>query len=328
VVCATDLAQAAAAMRSPSVAPLPLLLGVLLGTLVAPAAALGQSTGELAERPDRHRSRFAVDLGFYYGEQRTLLGDNRGRALLVPSLSASIDAVRITDTVSLAVDFAFRSVGTFGRWFLEDRTDFRAGNLQLGARVVVGPIRHLRVRGGLGAVAPFMNVYEGGNALPFRQADIATVQVPLSGLPNGAWDPWLFARGYLPIVLRADAEYREDFWFFGGETALGVGVPVLEGYDGASIGAQLGLFGGVRPIPELAAGLRLQTVMYDVGRIGGAESDAVGFFTLVPFVRGELNAVFAELRFFINVADNVAYDALGEKAWGLYLQVGSDFDVR
>lgn len=305
-----------------------LVLCALLGAFVLPARALGQSTGELAERPDRRRSRFALDLGFYYGQQRTLLGDDRGRALLVPSLFASVDALALASDVSFAFDLGLRTVASFGRWAFEDRTDYRVGNLYLGARVVVDPIRHLRVRGGFGVVAPFMNVYEGGSLVPLREADIGIVQVPLSGLPNGAWDPWLFARGYVPLVFRADAEYREDWWFAGGETALGLGVPVLEGYDGASVGAQLGLFGGVRPIPELAAGLRLQTVVYDVGRAGGAESDAVGFFTLVPFVRGELNATFAELRFFINVADNDPYRVLGEKAWGLYLQIGSDFDVR
>lgn len=38
--------------------------------------------------------------------------------------------------------------------------------------------------------------------------------------------------------------------------------------------------------------------------------------------------MFAELRFFISLADNSVYDAIGEKAWGLYLLFGSDFDVR
>jgi hypothetical protein len=305
-----------------------LALASLALASLAPSAARAQSTGELAESDDRQRSRFAIDLGFYYGEQRTLLGEDRGRAVLVPSVLATVDALELTSDVSLAFDLSFRSVATFGRWLLEDRTDFRAGNMYLGARAVITPMRHLRVRAGLGVAAPFMNVYEGGNLLPFREADVAIVQVPLSGLPNGAWDPWMFARGYVPIVLRADGEYRQDWLFFGGETALGIGVPVLDGYDGASFGAQLGLFGGVRPIPELAAGLRLQAVMYDVGRVGGSESDAVGFFSVVPFVRGEINAAFAELRFFINMPENDAYEALGEQAWGLYLQLGSNFDVR
>lgn len=306
---------------------LSLVLAALAPTVLSPPPARAQSTGELAESEERGRSRFAIDLGFYYGEQRIFTEDH-GRAILVPSVLATVDALELTREVSLAFDFAFRSVATFGRWLLEDRTDFRAGNMYLGARAVITPMRHLRIRAGLGVAAPIMNAYEGGSLIPFREADVAIVQVPLSGLPNGAWDPWMFARGYVPIVLRADGEYRQDWLFFGAETALGVGVPVLEGYDGASVGAQLGLFGGVRPIPELAAGLRLQAVMYDLGRVGGGESDAVGFFSVVPFVRGEINAAFAELRFFINMPKNSAYDALGEQAWGLYLQLGSDFDVR
>ena len=71
--------------------------------------------------------------------------------------------------------------------------------------------------------------------------------------------------------------------------------------------------------------------MYDPGRSGGRLGDdpsAVGFFSMAPFVRGELNAAFAELRFFVSLADNPSYASIGEKAWGLYLQVGSDFDVR
>ncbi len=311
-------------MRLPIASPVALALATLL---LATGTARAQSTGELADSPDRQRSRFALDLGFYYGEQH-LFTMEHGRALLVPSVQASIDVLELAPDVSLAFDLSFRTVASFGRWLLEDRTDYRAGNLYLGARVAFFPIPHLRVRAGFGIVAPIMNTYEQGTLIPFREADVGLVQVPLSGLPNGAWDPWLFARGYLPLVFRADAEYRQDWLFFGGETALGVGVPVLDGYDGASVGAQLGIFGGVRPIPELAAGLRLQAAMYDVGTVSRTDSDAVGFFTLVPFVRGEMNAAFAELRFFINVADNTAYDTLGEKAWGLYLQLGSDFDVR
>lgn len=233
------------------------------------------------------------------------------------------DVVAITPEVSLSIDVQFRSVATFGRWGLEDRTDFRAGNLYAGARVALLPIRHLRVRGGFGVVGPFMNVYDDG--------DIGNVTVPLSGLPNGAWDPWMFSRGYVPLVFRLDGEYRQDWLFFGAETALGIGVPVLDGYEGVAIGAQLGIWGGVRPIEGLAAGLRLQTAMYDPGRTGGVfggDPSAVGFFTIVPFVRGELNDVFIESRFFINVVDNTAYDAIGEKAWGLYLLLGSDFDAR
>ncbi len=301
------------------------VLALVSLVLVRPAAA--QSTGEYSETS---ASRFTLDLGFYYGEF-TFLTQEYGRAILVPSLAVNADVVALAPDISLSIDVQFRSAATFGRWGLEDRTDFRAGNLYGGARVAFIPTRHLRVRGGFGVVGPFMNVYDGG--------DVGIVTVPLSGLPNGAWDPWMFSRGYVPIVLRLDGEYRQDWLFFGAETALGIGVPVLDGYEGVAIGAQLGIWGGVRPIEGLAAGLRIQTAMYDTGRSGGlfgGDPSAVGFFTLVPFVRGELNDVFLESRFFLNVVDNDAYDAadrlplqgLGEMAWGLYLLIGSDFDAR
>jgi hypothetical protein len=303
-----------------------------LASLVLARPASAQSTGEYSLTSS---SRFTLDLGFYYGEAPDLIGQRHGRALLVPSLAINADVLAISDDVSLSVDVQFRSVASLGRWLLEDRTDFRAGNLYGGVRVAVRPMRELRVRGGFGVVGPIMNVYDDGSLIPPVAADLAIFQVPLSALPNGAWDPWMVSRGYVPLVFRVDAEYRQDWLFFGGEAALGVGVPVLEGFEGVAIGAQLGLWGGVRPVPELAAGLRVQTVMYDEGR-SSADPSAVGFFTLVPFVRGEINDVFAEARFFVNVADNTAYDAaddiplggLGEMAWGLYLQVGSDFDAR
>lgn len=285
--------------------------------LVTPASA--QSTGEYSLTAS---SRFTLDLGFYYG-QVSFFTEEHGRALLVPSLAVNADVFAIADDISISIDLQFRSVASFGRWTLEDRTDFRAGNLYGGVRAAFRPTRALRVRGGFGVVGPLMNVYDAG--------DFANVSVPLSGLPNGAWDPWMFSRGYVPLVFRLDGEFREDWYFFGAETALGLGVPVLDGYDGVGIGAQLGLWGGVRPVEGLAAGLRIQTAMYDPGRttgLLGGDPSAIGFFTLVPFVRGEFHDVFAEARFFINVVDNTAYDALGEKAWGLYLLLGSDFDVR
>jgi hypothetical protein len=294
------------------------LLASLL-TLLAVAPAAAQSTGELSETA---RSRFTLEGGFYHGGNDTFLGAER-HTIFVPSLHVNADVLEITSDVSLSLDFSFRAVGSIWKVGSNERTDLRAGNLYFGARVVVTPLRGLRLRGGVGVVGPVLNAY--------NDDDIAVITVPFTALPIGGWDPWLISRGYVPVVFRLDAEYRQDFFFFGGEAALGLGVPVLEGFDGLGVGAQLALFGGVRPIRELAAGLRLQTAMYDQGRSGGAfgsDPSAIGFFSMVPFVRGEFDDVFAELRFFISLADNSAYDSIGEKAWGLYLLFGSDFDVR
>jgi hypothetical protein len=293
------------------------LFALALVLVTAPAAA--QSTGELSETA---RSRFTLDLGFYHGGNDTFLGAER-HTIFVPSLHVNADVLEITSDVSLSFDFSFRSVGSIWKVGSNERTDFRAGNLYFGARVAVTPLRGLRVRGGVGVVGPVLNAY--------NDDDIAVITVPFTALPIGGWDPWLVTRGYVPLVFRLDGEYRQDFFFFGGEAALGLGVPVLQGFEGLGLGAQLGLFGGVRPIRQLAAGLRLQAAMYDQGRSGGAfgsDPSAVGFFSMVPFVRGEFDDAFAELRFFISLADNTAYDGIGEKAWGLYLLFGSDFDVR
>lgn len=48
---------------------------------------------------------------------------------------------------------------------------------------------------------------------------------------------------------------------------------LCEGRDGVSIGAQVGVFGGVRLIAELAMGARFQAVLYDPG----SSTSAIGF---------------------------------------------------
>jgi hypothetical protein len=288
-----------------------------LAALASPAAA--QSTGELSGSA---RSRLALDVGFYHGGSDTLLGAER-RTILVPSLHLSADVLGIAPDVSLALDVSFRSVGSIWKLGSNERFDFRPGNVYAGVRLVVTPFEGLRVRGGLGVVAPVLNTY--------ADDDFAVIAVPFTALPLGGWDPWLIARGYVPVVLRLDAELRQGAFFLGAEGAIGLGVPVLEGYEGLALGAQLAGFGGVRPIQELALGLRAQTAMYDPGRttsVFGSDPFAVGFFSLVPFVRVEIEGLFVEARCFVSLADNSAYATLGEKAWGLYLLLGSDFDLR
>ncbi|MFN7697872.1 MAG: hypothetical protein ACK6CU_05310 [Deltaproteobacteria bacterium] len=293
------------------------LLFLGLAALASPAAA--QSTGELSGSA---RSRLALDVGFYHGGSDTLLGAER-RTILVPSLHLSADVLGIAPDVSLALDVSFRAVGSIWKVGSNERTDFRPGNVYAGLRLVVTPFEGLRVRGGLGVVAPVLNTYAGD--------DFAVIAVPFTALPLGGWDPWLIARGYVPVVLRLDAELRQGAFFLGAEGAIGLGVPVLEGYEGLALGAQLAGFGGVRPIQELALGLRAQTAMYDAGRtagVFGSDPWAVGFFSLVPFVRVEVGGLFAEARCFVSLVDNPAYAANGEKAWGLYLLLGTDFDLR
>lgn len=48
---------------------------------------------------------------------------------------------------------------------------------------------------------------------------------------------------------------------------------LCEGRDEVSIGAQVGVFGGVRLIAELAMGARFQAVLYDPG----SSTSAIGF---------------------------------------------------
>ncbi len=295
-------------------------VAAMLASLLAPARGLAQSTGELADGPDR--SRLGVEVGLYTGSNSSFLVSETHTAI-IPSLQANVVVTPPEDDVSISLDVAFRAVGSVFRVGSTERTDLRAGNVLVGGRVGFRPIDALRVRAGLGVVGPLMNVYEDA----FGRADFALTSVPFSALPNGGWDPWLVLRGTVPVVLRVDAEYRDALFFAGAEAGLGLGVPVLSGYEGVAAMAQLGVWGGVRPVEGLAAGVRLQTVMVDEGARGGSDPSSIGFASVAPFVRGEFGAAFAEMRLFASLADNALYDAIGEKSWGLYLQFGSDFDA-
>ncbi len=292
-----------------------------MGTVMFGAEAEAQSTGELRADTTLPNSRLVLDVGFYTHQQTaSILGStaSAGLTLVVPSVEANVNVMRISEDFSLSIDVAFRSVVS-NIWapIGDDQLNFRAGNLYAGARIAMTPVTGLRIRAGLGFVAPIMNTYNGGRF----DGDVALTSVPLTALPNGAWDSWMTWRGEVPLVLRADGEYRAEMFFVGAETAVGLGIPVLDGYDGVSVGAQLGLYGGVRLIPELAMGARFQTVLYDQGN----SSSAIGFASLAPFVRGEFGGAFVETRFFLSLADNDAYRALDEKAWGLYFLGGLNF---
>lgn len=284
------------------------------------AEAEAQSTGELRADTTLPSSRIVLDVGLYtHQRSASILGAtaSAGATIVVPSIEANVNVTRISDDFSLSIDVAFRSVVS-NIWapIGDDQLNFRAGNLYVGARVAMTPVTGLRVRAGLGFVAPIMNTYNSGS-----NADIALTSVPLTALPNGGWDSWMTWRGEVPLVLRADGEYRADMFFVGAETALGLGIPVLDGYDGVSVGAQVGVYGGVRLIPELAMGARFQAAFYDPG----SSSSAIGFASLAPFVRGEFGDAFVETRFFLSLADNDAYRAIDEKSWGLYFQGGLNF---
>ncbi len=287
----------------------------LVGALHSTSAE-AQSTGEYAPT---HRSRAALDFGLYHREV------SRGLALTIlsPDLRVAVDALEVADGVGLVFDGALHTVGyithaeIFGR--AQDNAEYRVANLYLGARASLTPVEHLRVRAGLGLVAPILNAY--------NDDDAAQPAAALSLLPTGAWDSWLSLRGYLPIVLRADAEYREELFFVGGEIGLGFSPGVLEHVDDTQIGAQFAAFGGVRLIPEFAFGLRLQGVVVDSTGSHGTDPDPIGYVSLVPFARGEFDPLFVEARFFVGLADNDVYRSIGEKSWSLNLQLGADFDV-
>lgn len=303
-------------MRTCASKKAPLIVSSVLCIGMFAGQAEAQSTGELRADTATPGSRIALDVGFYT-HQRSFLGTTIGATLVIPSVDANIHIVRVTDDISLSIDVAFRSVAA-NVWapLVEDQLNFRAGNLYVGARVAMTPMVGLRVRAGLGVALPIMNTYNGGT-----NSDAALTVVPLTVLPNGAWDSWLTWRGDLPLVVRADGEYRDGMFFAGAETALGLGIPVADARDGVSVGAQVGLYGGVRLIPELAMGARLQAALTDPGD----SNSAVGYASVVPFVRGEFGSAFIETRVFLSLADNAAYDTIDEKSWGLYVQGGLNF---
>lgn len=300
-----------------------LVLSLVSGTWMVGAVAEAQSTGELRADTRVPNSRIALDVGFYTHQQTIFGAANAGATIVVPSLEANVNVATLSEDMSLSVDVAFRSVIS-NTWLPvgDDDLNFRAGNLYMGARLALTPVEGLRIRFGAGVVAPIMNAYDNN--------DVAPATVLASTLPNGAWDSWMTWRGDVPFVLRADGEYRSDIFFVGAETALALGVPVLEGYDEVSVGAQFGVWGGVRPIPQLALGARLQAVLVDPGErdpgtLDPRVNDAIGFASLTPFVRGEFGSAFVETRFFLSLADNRRYDFIGEKSWGLYFLGGLNF---
>lgn len=297
-----------------------LVLSLVSGTWMIGAGAEAQSTGELRADTRVPNSRIALDVGFYTHQRaETVFGAtiSAGATIVVPSFEANVNVATLSEDMSLSVDVAFRSV-IANIWLPtgDDDLSFRAGNLYAGARLALTPVEGLRIRVGAGFVAPIMNAYNGGPS----NSDIALTSVPLSVLPNGAWDSWMAWRGYVPFVLRADGEYRSDIFFVGAETALALGAPVLENVDEVGVGAQFGVYGGVRPIPEIALGARFQAVLLDIG-----SGDALGFASLAPFVRGEFGSAFVETRFFLSLADNDLYNGIGEKSWGLYFLGGYNF---
>ena len=279
-----------------------------------------QSTGELRADASRERSRIALDIGIYTHSGGFL--STRSATFVQPSLDVNLDLLSVSPELSFSLDLTLRTMVAYfaaSERTMEDSTYYRAGNGYLGVRVAIRAIEGLRVRAGFGVVTPFLNAYH---------EDPGPFILSLGQLPNAGWDPWLTWRGMLPGVLRADIEYRHPLVFVGLETAMAFGPVVTSDYEGSVFGAQVALWAGVRPIPELAIGLRAHAVMSDFPRT--ARSDGIapyGFGALTPFVRGEFGDAFVESRFVINVADNDWTRFAGEKSWGLYFVGGFNFAV-
>lgn len=292
-------------------------LAASLATLLIATSAHAQSTGELREDASRQRSRIALDVGIY--THTGGFGTDRPTTFILPSLDANLDLLEASPEVSFSVDLALRTVVAFfgsGARSTDDSLYYRAGNGYVGARVAIRPMEGLRMRVGAGLVAPFSNAYH---------EDPAPYFLMLSQVVNGGWNPWLSWFGALPIVFRADIEYRHPLVFVGLEGAMAYGPAVLRDYVGAMLGAQGAIWAGVRPIPQLAIGLRAHIAMTEWPRMSSGMIAPVTFGALTPFIRGEFGEGFVESRFVINVLDNDWWRFAGEKSWGLYFLGGFNF---
>lgn len=291
---------------------IPVLVAAVALVALPSVSASAQSTGEYTLS---HRSRAALDVGLYHRSS-----GSTDLTILTPDLRASFDAFDLGDDTSVAIDAALHTMGVVTHLTVAGSTteasEYRVADLYLGARLGFLPVEGLRVRAGVGVVAPILNAYD--------DTDVAGGMATWSMFTTGAWDAWLSSRDFLPFVLRGDAEYRDELYFVGGEAGLGLFAPVRDGVDDSAVSAQIAAFGGVRLIPELAFGARLQAVVMASTASG---SDPIGYVSLVPFVRGEFDPFFVEGRFFISLADNDNYRFLGEKMWSLNFQFGADFDL-
>ena len=294
-------------------------LAASLATLLIATSAHAQSTGGLREDASRQRSRIALDVGVY--THTGGFGIDRPTTFILPSLDANLDLFDVSPEVSFSVDLALRTVVYFAGSAARSTDDtlmYRAASGYVGMRVAIRPIEGLRVRAGAGLVAPFLNAYH---------EDPGPLLATFSLGTNAAWDPWLAWYGAVPIVLRADMEYRHELFFAGLEGAVTFGPAVLREYEGTAMGEQVAVWAGLRPIPVLAIGLRAHVVVTEFPRPLRTMAESHVFGALTPFIRGEFGQGFIESRFVINLVDNDWSRFAGEKSWGLYFLGGFNFAV-
>lgn len=290
---------------------------LLVVAAVAPASVLAQSsTGELTAEPTEHR--VAGELGFFYRRE-----GEADIAILQPSFYGNFTVAHLSDAAFVQIDAAWRMIGLFG-----DLSAFRAMNPFIGARIGAGggaPTDRWRARGGVGFTLPLTNAYDDFRGGPFgRLSDGLFAQILVPGM-QGVYDDWLTSPLNAAVVFRGDFEYRGEYFFTGVDTALAALLPVE--YDGRTgdtlIDLQLGAFAGGRPIPALALGVRFQAVALITTRdTMGVSSNAEGYTSLIPFVRGEFGHGFVEGRLLMNLDTpwGFAFDS-GTTASGVFIRV-------
>jgi hypothetical protein len=291
--------------------------------LSVPAAASAQlTTGELRRYQTDHR--VAGELGFFYRQEGAA-----DLAMFQPSLFGNFTVHRFDDTHGFVqVDAAWRFAGLFG-----DFSAFRAGNPFFGIRAGTqqgGPDDQWRARGGIGLTLPLSNLYDDFGGGPGLNHGIFTWAIG-PGM-QGGYDNWLYTPLNMAVVFRGDFEYRGEAFGVGVDGAVGLMMPVeYRGRTGNTlVQMQIGGFVAGRPIPELALGLRAQTVLLIPTGMG---TRAEGLVALVPFVRGEFEGgAFLESRLVMNLDDPYGFSfdsgsiAMGAlRVWAVQLNAGADF---
>ncbi len=295
---------------------LALAISVLIA-LVPSVAAAQASTGELRDEDYRHR--IAGELTIFHR------GTSGGSSVaLQPGVHAAIGIVQSATGPSVQLDLSWR-----GGAYVSDpvtgetRAALRMFNPFIGARgALSGGERgsRWRARFGGGLTLPLANAYD-------PDVDILSTLFAAGAL-TGMWDPWLHSVANLAVVLRADFEYRHQFFFVGAETALGFMLPVeWQGRTGDTLVApQLGIWAAGRPIEQLALGLRFQAVaVVTTADLRPGEPGAEGYLALAPFVRLELDPAFLEARWLLNLDDPLGPALDDNRYWGFYLGGGAQF---
>lgn len=297
---------------------LALLVTGFASSLVPARVGAQMSTGELTPSDDGspalapgtgyRGSRIAGELGYF-----TVGNAGRDVHLFAPSVYGSVRLVTLSSSLDLGLDFGLRGLGAAGTSSI-----FRAGNGYLGASLGVAG-DGFRTRVGAGVALPFLNAY---SLETLSEALELAVAVNYMTAMWGGWDTFYATRGYLPIVVRGDFEWRGELFFAGAQGGAALYVPVVEEASHASLTLQLGLFAGLRPIEGLALGVRAQAVYSH--SFGPPRSDE-GQLALMPFVRGELGQGFIEGRLLMNLDEPYGFAFDTGKVWALSVTGGANF---